>query len=228
MSAASAAPVTLGVMARAPVPGRCKTRLARRMGADRAAALYAAMLADRIAAVSVLPAERRVIVAAPEDDGVAVLRAFAPPGWELLEQRGEDLGARLTNAFRDLLPRAGGGIVHVMDTDSPTLPLAELWPELCALRSPRDVVLGPCDDGGYYLIGMRAFEPGIFEGIPWSTEGVATATRARCDALGLTVVDLMRWYDVDEHDDVERLARELAPRPAAAPRTAAILGEIGS
>lgn len=218
----TSARVTIGVMARAPVAGRCKTRLAKRLGFDGAAALYRAMLADRLDAVSALPACRRVVMAAPEDDGASILRALAPPGWEIIEQRGPDLGARLANAFRALL---AGGVVHLVDSDSPTLPLRDLWRELAAPRPVESVVLGPCEDGGYYSIGMRALAPRVFQDIPWSTEVVAAVTRARCAEAERMVVDLPSWYDVDDADDLDRLARELHASPSLAPRTAAFVRE---
>src|SRR5688572_25089079 len=140
-------PITIGVMARAPVPGRCKTRLAKTVGQEPAARVYAAMLADRLAAVDALAARRRVIVAAPEDDGLRAMEALAPPGWDVIEQSGSDLGERLTNAFRELLS-SSSGLVCLVDSDSPTLPLAEQWPRLTEARGTREVVLGPCDDGG--------------------------------------------------------------------------------
>jgi uncharacterized protein len=218
--------VTIGVMARAPLPGRCKTRLAPSLGDDGAAALYGAMLRDRIAAVSELPATRRLLVAAPEHDGVVVLRDLLPAGWEILEQRGADLGERLGNAFRDLVRPDASELVCLVDSDSPTLPFARLWPALAAERAPSTVVVGPCADGGYYLVGMRALETGVFAGIPWSTGGVLTATRERCAALGVHLAELDPWYDVDEEDDLARVATELAERPSVAPRTANCLREL--
>jgi rSAM/selenodomain-associated transferase 1 len=221
-------PVTFGVMARAPVQGRCKTRLAKTLGFEGAARLYRAMLLDRLDAVSALPTARRVVVAAPEDDGLATLRAMAPPSWEILEQRGADLGERLANATRDLLASAEPatrGLVCLVDSDSPTLPMAQLFPKLSATRSSSSIILGACTDGGYYLIGLDAPHIGVYEGVPWSTETVAEATRARCAALGLDVVELETWYDVDDGDDLARLERDLHETPSLAPRTAAFFRE---
>ncbi|MSO58587.1 MAG: glycosyltransferase [Thermoleophilia bacterium] len=217
----SGAAITLGVMARAPIPGRCKTRLARAIGAERAAGLYAAMLADRLAAISALPVARRVVLAAPEDDGPAALRVLLPAGWDLVVQRGADLGERLASAMIDA--RAGGpGMMCLVDSDSPTLPLARCLEGLMRTPATSEVVLGPCEDGGYYLIGTRRPEPGVFEGIPWSTSGVLAATRERCSALGLGVTELDPWYDIDEPEDLERLMND-AEGLSRAPRTAAFL-----
>ena len=212
--------VTIGVMARAPIAGRCKTRLAKTLGAEGAARLYAAMLADRLAALDAVPA-RRVLLAAPEDDGVAVLGRPARPGWLILEQRGADLGARLGNAFRDLV--GGGGLVCLVDSDSPLVSFANLWTDLAKPRSPKTVVAGPCEDGGYYLIGMTSLELGILEDIPWSTNGVMRETRARCARLALHLDELTEAYDVDEPADVDRLRQDLRDTPELAPRTSAAL-----
>jgi rSAM/selenodomain-associated transferase 1 len=216
--------VTIGVMARAPIAGRCKTRLAKTLGAEGAARLYAAMLADRLAAVDVVPGARRILLAAPEDDGVAVLGRPAPAGWAILEQRGVDLGARLGNAFRDLL--GDGNLVCLVDSDSPLVSFANLWADLAKPRSPKTVVAGPCEDGGYYLIGMTSLEVGILDDIPWSTNRVMTTTRERCSTLGLRLEELAEAYDVDEPADVDRLERDLRGCPGLAPRTAAALGSL--
>ena len=213
--------VSIGVMARAPIPGRCKTRLAKTIGAEPAARLYAAMLADRIAAVEALPAMRRILVAAPEDDGVAELRRLLPHGWELLPQRGADLGARLRNAFEDLV--GDGDLVCLVDSDSPAVSFARIWASLESPRSPSTVVVGPCEDGGYYLVGMSALHVGILADIPWSTSGVTAATRQRCSELGLHLDELALSYDVDEAADMKRIARDLRNAPDLAPRTAAAL-----
>src|SRR5262245_62111870 len=92
--------VTVGVMARAPVPNACKTRLARALGADFAAGLCGAMLTDTLGGITrAFPASRLVVMAAPESDGAAHLRAMASARWEIVKQEGEGLGARLANAF---------------------------------------------------------------------------------------------------------------------------------
>jgi glycosyltransferase A (GT-A) superfamily protein (DUF2064 family) len=90
-----------------------------------------------------------------------------------------------------------------------------------------DVVLGPCDDGGYYLVGVRASHPELFSGIPWSTDGVLGATRARAAALGLRTHLLGTWFDVDDEPALRRLCADLAAGARGAPRTRAFLGEAG-
>ena len=218
--------ITFGVMARAPIAGACKTRLGRSIGDAAAGRLYEAMLLDTLAMFATqrtstfgLPT-RRVLLAAPEHDGAALLRRLAPPSWEVVLQRGADLGARLSNALLDLT--GDGHLVCLVDSDSPTLPLEALRP-LAAPRPDNGVVVGPCEDGGYYLIGVRTPEPRLFEGIPWSTSGVMEATRCACRDRGLPLEELRTWYDIDARKDLDRLDRELRARPELAPRTAEVL-----
>lgn len=214
--------LTLGVMARPPVPGRCKTRLANGIGADAAAALYEAMLLDTLDGLSRIQA-RHVLLAAPEDDGAAALSRLAPRGWEVIVQRGTGLGERLANSMRDLWQE--GQLVCLLDSDSPTLPLDSIASRLADPRchDARTAVVGPCEDGGYYLIGANTAEPGLFDDIPWSTALVLDATRARCAALGLALEELPAWFDVDCATDLERLARDVVRDPSLAPRTGAVL-----
>jgi len=217
--------ITVGVMARAPVPGRCKTRLASALGDERAARLYRAMLLDTLDAIdrSLGRDARLVVLAAPEDDGVAGLRALAPAAWDVVPQRGAGLGERLAHATRDL--GATGHLVALVDSDSPTVDFEGMAGALRRATRPRHVLMGPCDDGGYYLIAMTSPETGIFERIDWSTPRVQPQTRARCAELELTLEELAPGYDVDEAADLARLNDELRGAPALAPRTAAVLGE---
>lgn len=123
----------------------------------------------------------------------------------------------------------------VLNSDSPTLPTALLARAACALLEPGDrIVLGSAEDGGYYLLGMKAPHAGLFSDIAWSTGDVAEATRHRAAALGLPVVDLATWYDVDDGASLDRLLRDtggcLPPgslHPYAAPFTVACLERFG-
>ena len=175
--------LTLAVMARPPVPGGCKTRLAEGLGYAGAARLYEAMLLDTLHGLGRIPS-RHVVLAAPENDGVAELRRLAPEGWEVVEQRGIGLGARLANGMRDLWQ---GHLLCLLGSDSPTVPFARIAATLARPHEGGTVVVGPCEDGGYYVIGATSLEPGIFDDIPWSTASVTVSTRARCASLGLAV-----------------------------------------
>lgn len=207
-------------MARAPLPGLCKTRLARVLGDDRAAELYRAMLVDTLAAYSNLPFCRRIILAAPENDGPAVLQSVAPAGWNVCQQVGSDLGARLGHARASLAP----GRLILASSDSPILPLESLRQALADWTDERRVLLGRCHDGGYYLIGLATAELGVFQNVAWSTERVADQTIQRCRDLGLSVHELPTIHDVDEPADVERLRDALARDPSRAPQTGRVLG----
>jgi glycosyltransferase A (GT-A) superfamily protein (DUF2064 family) len=123
----------------------------------------------------------------------------------------------------------GYGQAVVMDSDSPTLPLACLRQAFQTLDDPAtDVVLGPCDDGGYYLIGLKSPCPALFRGITMSTPTVATETMERARNQGLRTFCLPRWYDVDIYADLTRLIEELRFLPdALAPNTREFLGCTG-
>jgi rSAM/selenodomain-associated transferase 1 len=214
---------TIGVMARAPVAGRCKTRLAASVGDARAAELCRAMLLDTLAGIErVFASDRLVVMAAPEHGGAPLLRALTPPRWEVVEQEGEGLGGRLAHAFTTLAAR--GEPVALVDSDSPTASWEAAGRALARLRGPRRVCMGPCTDGGYWLIAMTTIELRILEGIAWSTPSVAPETRARCAALGLALEELPVGHDVDGPDDLAWLREELRRHPERAPRTAATLG----
>jgi len=155
---------------------------------------------------------RAALVYAP----VAARAAFhaLAPDLELVAQRGEDLGARLSHAFEDLLAD-GAPEAIVIGSDIPTLPLSVLAAALDRLAAV-DLVLGPSEDGGYYLIGLRAPRPALFADMAWSTAGVFEETRRRASALGLDVGILPPCFDVDTATDLGRLEAALAaPGPGA-------------
>ena len=123
----------------------------------------------------------------------------------------------------------------VLNSDSPTLPTSLLVEAAVSLlERPDRVVLGPAEDGGYYLLGMSAPHAHLFEDIAWSTDTVAEATRARARALGLELIELAPWYDVDDRaallrliEDIAAPADEAALQPYPAPATAACIARIG-
>ena len=150
--------------------------------------------------------------------GVAV---YTPPGAEsayddllpadfcLLPQRGDEFGERLYFAVEDLF-NCGFASVCLIDSDSPTVP-AENFAEAVELLSTREdrVVLGPSDDGGYYLIGLKKPHRHLFEQIDWSTERVLNQTIQRATELGLKAKLLPTGYDVDDDASLRRLCKEL-------------------
>jgi rSAM/selenodomain-associated transferase 1 len=211
------------VVAKQPVAGRAKTRLCPPLDGETAAALYACFLEDVLATMRRVPEVRRVIAYLSDDDGYFAALA---PDMQRVPQRGADLGERLDNLLTDALHASAPAAV-VMSSDCPTLPARFVAEAFERLRAGADVALGPCDDGGYYLIGLRAPQPRLLHEVPMSTPTVLRDTLALAEELGLRVALLPQWYDVDTADDLARLHAELcnAP-PGAAPWTRAFLEEL--
>ena len=138
-----------------------------------------------------------------------MFKDLTPPHFILLPQHGDDLGARILFTF-DQLFQQGYTRVIVIDSDTPTLPTAYLEQALSLIAAHQnDVVLGPTEDGGYYLIGLRQSHRELFERMPWSTSQVFPETRRRSEQSGLTVACTASWYDVDTPADLERLMASL-------------------
>jgi hypothetical protein len=203
-------------MAKAPQAGEVKTRLCPPLSPADAAELYRRLLLDKIEQVATLKAARLAIAYTP-----AEARAFfegVAPGFVLVQQRGADLGDRLANSLGDLLDEGHHGALAI-DSDTPTLPVDFLQRAVDLVAAPEtDVVLGPAEDGGYYLIGLRAVHRELFQAMAWSTSAVLAETVRRADAKGLRVVCLPPWYDIDTPADLGRLRAELARPGAGAPR----------
>jgi rSAM/selenodomain-associated transferase 1 len=195
------------IMAKTPQAGEVKTRLCPPLTPEEAAELYRCFLRDKIAQVRSLQAASPVIAYTPAE-GRSLFEALAP-GFMLLLQQGAGLGARLANCFAHLLAAGYTGVLAI-DSDTPTLPTAFLQQAVDLITRPQtDVVLGPSEDGGYYLIGLRYPHRELFEGMAWSTSSVLPETLRRAEARGLKVTCLPPWFDVDTAAEVERLRAEL-------------------
>jgi rSAM/selenodomain-associated transferase 1 len=190
----------LVVIAKAPVPGRSKTRLSPPCTPAQAAALAEAALADTLQAVAAAPAARRVVVldGAPGD--------WLPVGFEVIAQHGDGLDERVAHAFADV-----GGPALLVGMDTP-----QVTPELLAAGARAlaadgtDAVLGLAADGGYWAIGLRRADRALFVGVPMSDGATGAAQRERLDAAGLRVAALPELRDVDTIADAEAVAA-LAP-----------------
>jgi len=209
---------TLIIFARAPQLGEVKTRLAKTVGAEQALALYEAFLDDTCALTQGLGA-RRVLSIAGDVDHPRVAHLAKSQRLTLEPQGDGDLGERMARAIATHVPR---GPVVIIGSDAPTLPRAHLHQALDELMA-HDVVIGPSDDGGYYLIGARVPVPELFVDVHWSTAEVLPTTLQRL--AGRSSLVLPPWYDVDSAEDLERLEAELAGLPpSVAPATRRVLG----
>lgn len=200
----------LVVMAKRPEAGATKTRLCPPLTPARAAALYACFLADVVetarAAARIVPGLIPAIAYAP-DDAAAYFRALAPD-FALVPQAGATLGERLEAVLGGALA-SGHAQVAAINSDSPSLPVAYLAQAFAALDDPAtDVVFGPCDDGGYYLIGWKRPHPFLVRDVAMSTPHTLADTLALAERAGLRVALLPPWYDVDEPADLARLAAD--------------------
>ncbi len=210
----------LVVFARYPTPGRVKTRLAARLGDEAAARLYDAFVRDLVGRFSGAAVEVRWAVA-PPDPGFA--ERYGLPAEACFEQEGDDLGARMRDAFRRELGDGEGRCVLV-GSDAPHLSSPRVADAFERLSSS-DVVLGPALDGGYYLIGMRQPHD-LFSGVVWSTASVCRETEDRAGRLGLSVARLEPDFDVDEVEDLDRLGEVLRAGGVRCPATERVLREV--
>lgn len=198
----------LAVMAKAPRPGKVKTRLAPPLTLDQSAALNIGFLRDTTANIATVKGGAGVLCYTPVGDEMA-FNGIAPEGFSLIPQRGDGFGERLHLAATDLLA-CGFGAVCLIDSDSPTLPHTALQQAVEELAKPGDrVVLGGSHDGGYYLIGLKQPHSAPFERITWSTASVFAETVERCTETGIELVQLPLWYDVDDSKTLNVLAEEL-------------------
>lgn len=197
----------LGLFAKNWKPGEVKTRLAQTIGDEKAAAIYRAF----VEALAVRFAElqgRKVLAYSPDND--AARTAFSASEfreWTLDPQCGDDLGSRMS-AFFDSQLQAGCQSVVLLGTDCPNIPLAAVQQAFTQLAS-NEVVLGPSEDGGYYLIGVSRRVPPIFDDMPWSTPELWQATISKLADAGIRYSVLQPWYDVDEMHDLTRLIEDL-------------------
>lgn len=212
----------IAVMAKAPQPGRAKTRLVPPLTPQIAAALSAAFLRDMTENLALAAREAPIqgwVAYAPAGleslfDGMLApgTRLLLADGKAVTAPRVQGFGRCLLHAVEALLA-AGHRSACVLNSDSPTLPTALLRQAAEALAKPGDrVVLGPAEDGGYYLLGVKAAHVHLFEEVAWSTSCVAVQTRDRVRELGLELVELASWYDVDDAAALRRLIGELEGR----------------
>ena len=209
----------LAVIAKEPVPGAVKTRLAARLGVGGAARAAAAMLADTVAGMAEVDAEPWVCFAPPE---ARTRMARLAPGFGLLVQVEGDLGDRLAGCLAALV---GGGAdqVVIVGADTPQVPRAT-YEAAFALLDEVDVVLGPARDGGYYLVGAKAALPELFVGVPMGTDAVLRETMQRAVRRRLRVGTVPTLRDLDRLEDLQ--AALAAGELDASPRTRSVVADL--
>jgi hypothetical protein len=218
----------LVVMAKAPRAGEVKTRLIGALTAAEAAAAYTNFLRDTFVLMEAVRDKRetrQIVLCYTPEGAEEAFENIEREGSLMLAQRGGDLGERLTNCFTDLF-ELGFDSVVIIGGDSPTLPEEILVEAFASLTNENEVVIGPAEDDGYYLVGMRKLQAKIFEHIPWGTSGVLAATKARASEAGVKLTWLPAWYDVDTPEELERLKRELNENKSAAGFTRRFLKDL--
>jgi rSAM/selenodomain-associated transferase 1 len=220
----------LAVMTKAPRAGQVKTRLVPPLTPGEAAQLNVCFLRDTAAAIAKAcgTTARGVGVYTPVGAEGAYIDIL-PSDFELLPQRGDGFGERLAFATADLF-QCGFGSVCLIDSDSPTVS-ADVYADAVEILSKAGdrVVLGPSDDGGYYLIGLKQTRRELFERIDWSTERVLDQTKTRARELNLDVSLLPTGYDVDDAATLRRLCDELLSKSSdaeIAPNTRKFLASL--
>jgi rSAM/selenodomain-associated transferase 1 len=193
------------VIAKRPTPGQTKTRLSPPLSAEQASRLYECFLHDTLDLARAVPDVTRLIAYLPSGEA-DYFRELAPD-FGLVLQRGASLGERLDNALAHCLCDGFDRAV-IMDSDSPTLPSAYVV-RAFDLLDGADVVLGPCEDGGYYLVGLNRPQPRLLRGVRMSTPNVLRDTLALAEEVGLRVAFAPTWYDVDTARDLRRVDDEL-------------------
>jgi rSAM/selenodomain-associated transferase 1 len=221
----------LAVMTKAPQAGRVKTRLVPPLTPEEAAELNKCFLRDTAAAISnAADADNACGIAVYTPVGAeSTYTDVLPTDFSLLPQRGDEFGERLFFAAEDLF-KCGFDSLCLIDSDSPTVPAENFKQAVELLGASEDrVVLGPSDDGGYYLIGMKKPHRHLFEQIDWSTERVLNQTMQRATEIGIQVKLLPTGYDVDDDASLRRLCDELLPDTRSAdiaPYTRELLAKL--
>jgi len=204
------------VFAKRPLPGKVKTRLVPPLSPEDAADLYQCMLADVLGMAAKLPG-LFLCLFYEETEGAHEYFTGIAPGMTSLPQRGKDLGEKMADAFCVVFAMGYEAAV-VIGTDAPDLPPYYIEETFGRLESGKcEAVFGPCEDGGYYLLGITRLHRVLFRDIPWSSGAVLRESLKRAEEVGIDVSLLPMWHDVDTAADLER--PELLAEENEAPRT---------
>jgi uncharacterized protein len=191
------------IFAKQPVPGKVKTRLSPPLPPEEAAELYSCMLGDVLATAASLPHVKKYLFYDGGEEALEYFRGRAP-SISCVPQRGKDLGERMAEALLDVFS-LGNRAAVIIGSDSPDLPRALIKDAFDYLeQDDNGVVVGPSEDGGYYLVGMTRLHRQLFRGISWSSDRVLGETLKMAGGAGITVSLLPIWRDVDTAADLER------------------------
>lgn len=191
------------IFAKRPLPGKVKTRLVPPLSPEQAAYLYRCMLGDVMAMVASFT-DLSLYLFYEDIGGAREYFAGIAPGIKSLPQEGKDLGERMAEAFRVVFAMGHGSAV-VIGTDAPDLPPAFIEEAFGRLESGKDkAVFGPCEDGGYYLLGITRLHCALFRDLPWSSGALLGESLKRAQEAGIEVSLLPMWHDVDTAADLER------------------------
>ena len=202
-------------MAKAPIPGTVKTRLAPPLTLEQAADLSRALLLDQLEHLTELEDAELYVAFAPSD-AMSLIASMVPAGYRCFPHRGGDLGERMSQVFTELRRRGHRSLIMI-GSDLPPVPLDTFHLGFAQLSAgEKRVVLGPSLDGGYYLVGMNQPVPEVFSGMTWSHDQVLAETVQRLTRLGIDFTLLPQWFDVDKVSDIARLRaiRDSAVRSA--------------
>jgi rSAM/selenodomain-associated transferase 1 len=191
-------------MAKAPIPGTVKTRLVPPLSDAQACELYRALLLDQLDNLTGL-SELDLYLAYTPAHAAPLIESLSLPGFQYFPQRGVDLGARMNEVLAELWRRGHHRLV-LIGSDLPVLRLEILREAFKYLDAPdRRAVLGPSQDGGYYLVGMNQAIPEIFSGMTWSHDRVLADSLVKLRELCINFALLPDWFDVDTMADIQRL-----------------------
>ena len=198
----------LVVFANAPIPGQVKTSLCPPLTPDEAATVHGSFVLDTLERTRTAVSKFRLSVdrylACAPSSTLAFFKVMEErQAVRLLDQEGDELGARMIRAFEILFARGYGRVV-IVGTDAPSLPL-ESYEQAVRLLDRYDIVLGPALKGGYYVVGLKKAAPALFQGVPWSSNRVLAFTKEKATGLGLTIALLPQWRDIDTIDDLKAL-----------------------
>ncbi len=197
------------VMAREPAPGRVKTRLSPPLSHQLASYLYEAMLSDTIDIVISLKGAGMYLFVEPQNS--PYFDRYGGMGISILPQSGINLGEKMENAAKLVWEQSKNPLI-IIGTDIPLLTPSIITRSVAMLEST-DIVIGPCDDGGYYLIGMRDFTSVPFQQIPWSTDRVLKSTIAKLEEGALSFSFTEELFDIDTARDIEKYVQHIAKKP---------------